>query len=48
MALSVAQQRIGARASTASETRLLVIKGAAVLTMYRTVFYNSGVAVEYG
>lgn len=47
--LRVAKQRIGARAGTAEETKLLSLpKGAAVLTMTRTAFDSSGRAVEWG
>lgn len=47
--MRVAKQRIGARESTGQEAGLLDIpKGAAVLTMSRTAFDNSGRAVEWG
>ncbi|MDQ0575870.1 GntR family transcriptional regulator [Agromyces albus] len=47
--MRVAKQRIGAREATAQEAGLLDIpKGAAVLTMSRTAFDNSGRAVEWG
>ena len=47
--MRVAKQRIGARSATASEARLLDLpKSAAVLTMGRTAFDNSGRAVEHG
>ncbi|WP_243062672.1 GntR family transcriptional regulator [Humibacter sp. RRB41] len=47
--ISVAQQRIGARAATSKESRLLGIKDhGAVLTMERTAYDNNGRAVEYG
>jgi DNA-binding GntR family transcriptional regulator len=47
--MQVAKQRIGARASTREESELLDLsRGAPVLTMTRTVFDNSGRAVEYG
>ncbi len=47
--MRVAKQRIGARAATASEARLLDLpRGGAVLTMSRTAFDSSGRAVEYG
>jgi len=47
--MSVADQRIGARSATAAESRLLELpKGAALLTMNRTAFDNSGRAVESG
>ncbi|KQP95946.1 MULTISPECIES: GntR family transcriptional regulator [unclassified Rathayibacter] len=49
VAMRVAKQRIGARAATSREAELLDLrKGAAVLTMTRTAFDNSGRAVEYG
>ncbi|MDN4640809.1 GntR family transcriptional regulator [Agreia sp. PsM10] len=49
VAMRVAKQRIGARAATTKEAELLDLrKGAAVLTMTRTAFDNSGRAVEYG
>jgi DNA-binding GntR family transcriptional regulator len=47
--MRVAKQRIGARVATPTESGLLgVPKGAAVLTMSRTSFDNSGRAVEFG
>ncbi|MFC9561543.1 GntR family transcriptional regulator [Agromyces sp. NPDC056965] len=47
--MRVAKQRIGARAATAREAELLDLsRGAPVLTMARTAFDNSGVAVEFG
>ncbi|WP_341947569.1 UTRA domain-containing protein [Microbacterium sp. LWH11-1.2] len=47
--MRVAKQRIGARAATARESELLKLpKHAALLTMSRTAFDNSGRAVEYG
>lgn len=47
--MSVAQQRIGARAATTEESRLLDIKThGPVLTMDRTAYNNNGKAVEYG
>jgi DNA-binding GntR family transcriptional regulator len=47
--LRVAKQRIGARAGTNEETKLLDLpKHAAVLTMARTAFDSSGRAVEWG
>jgi DNA-binding GntR family transcriptional regulator len=47
--IRVARQRIGARAATAEESRLLEIKAhGAVLTMDRTAYDNAGSAVEYG
>ena len=47
--ISVAQQRIGARAATSGESRLLDIRDhGPVLTMERTAYDNNGRAVEYG
>lgn len=47
--MRVAKQRIGARAATSREAELLDLsRGAPVLTMARTAFDNSGVAVEFG
>jgi GntR family transcriptional regulator len=47
--ISVAHQRIGARAATAEERRLLDIPAhGAVLTMERTAYSNDGRAVEFG
>jgi len=47
--MRVAKQRIGARSATTHEAQLLDLsRGAPVLTMTRTAFDNSGVAVEYG
>jgi GntR family transcriptional regulator len=47
--MRVAKQRIGARAATTRESELLTLpKHAALLTMTRTAFDNSGHAVEYG
>lgn len=47
--MRVAKQRIGARKSTSEESSLLEIeKNAALLTMDRTAFDNSGSAVEFG
>ncbi len=47
--MRVAKQQIGARAATARESELLDLpRGAAVLTMSRTAFDNSGRAVEFG
>lgn len=47
--MRVAKQRIGARKATTKESDLLnVEKNAALLTMDRTAFDNSGKAVEYG
>lgn len=47
--IRVAQQRIGARAASTEESRLLDIKlHGAVLTMDRTAYDNSGRAVEFG
>lgn len=46
--MRVANQRIGAKAATAREARLLgVSKGAPLLTMERTAFDVTGRAVEY-
>jgi DNA-binding GntR family transcriptional regulator len=46
--LRVANQRIGAKAATAGEARLLEIRaGAPLLTMQRTTFDDAGRAVEY-
>jgi DNA-binding GntR family transcriptional regulator len=47
--MRVAKQRIGARAANAHEADLLDLpKGGPILTMARTVFDNSGAAVEFG
>lgn len=47
--MRVAKQRIGARKATSAESELLDIeRNAALLTMDRTAFDNSGRAVEYG
>jgi DNA-binding GntR family transcriptional regulator len=47
--IRLARQRIGARAATRAEARLLDEKpGAPLLTMTRTAFDDSGSAVEYG
>lgn len=47
--MSVAKQRIGARKAQGDEPELLDIeKGAALLTMDRTAYDNSGRAVEFG
>ena len=47
--IRVAHQRIGARAATAEESRLLGIKShGPVLAMDRTAYDNSGKAVEFG
>ena len=47
--ICVATQRIGARAAGAEEARLLAVKrGAPLLTMERTTYDDSGVAVEFG
>jgi DNA-binding GntR family transcriptional regulator len=47
--LRVAKQRIGARKASADEAKLLELdKGAALLTMDRTAYDNSGRAIEYG
>lgn len=49
VALSTAEQTIGARRATASEVRLLdETRGATLLTMTRTAFDGSGNPVEYG
>jgi len=46
--LRIADQRIGARAATRSEARLLDVRsGAPLLTMERTAFDDGGRAVEY-
>jgi len=46
--LRIANQRIGARAATRSDARLLQVRsGAPLLTMERTAFDDSGRAVEY-
>jgi DNA-binding GntR family transcriptional regulator len=46
--LRVANQRIGAKAATAAEARLLGVRpGAPLLTMQRTTFDDAGRAVEY-
>lgn len=45
----VASQAVGARAATTSEARLLAeSRGAPLLTMRRTAYDETGVAVEYG
>ncbi|MEY4437067.1 MAG: hypothetical protein RL100_531 [Actinomycetota bacterium] len=45
----VAKQKIGARKASQTESQLLDIeKGAALLTMSRTAYDNSGRAIEYG
>ena len=47
--MRIATQRIGARAATPSEARLLQErKGAPLLTMERTAYDDSGRAVEFG
>jgi DNA-binding GntR family transcriptional regulator len=47
--ICVATQRIGARAAGAEEARLLAVKrGAPLLTMERTTYDDSGIAVEFG
>ena len=47
--MRVAKQQIGARAANAHEAELLDLpRGGPILTMSRTVFDNSGVAVEFG
>jgi DNA-binding GntR family transcriptional regulator len=49
VSLRVAKQRIGARKANPEEANLLDIeKGAALLTMDRTAYDNSGRAIEYG
>ena len=49
VSLRVAKQRIGARKANQEEAKLLDIdKGAALLTMDRTAYDNSGRAIEYG
>lgn len=49
VSLRVAKQRIGARKANPEEAKLLDIeKGAALLTMDRTAYDNSGRAIEYG
>jgi len=49
VSLRVAKQRIGARKANQEEAKLLEIdKGAALLTMDRTAYDNSGRAIEYG
>lgn len=46
--MRVANQRIGARAATGAEAKLLSVKsGAPLLTMERTAFDDTGRAVEY-
>ena len=47
--MRVASQRIGARAATATEARLLhERRGAPLLTMTRTTYDDSGRAIEHG
>lgn len=47
--LRIARQRIGARGAVAAEAALLGIEvGAALLSMQRTAYADSGRAVEYG
>lgn len=47
--IRVAKQRIGARKASTTESQLLDIeKGAALLSMTRTAYDNSGRAIEYG
>lgn len=47
--MRIAKQRIGARAATAEEAKLLSLpKGSGVLTMSRTAFDHSGRAIEFG
>ena len=49
MHIRLASQRIGARAATRAEAKLLDEKpGAPLLTMDRTAFDDSGRAVEFG
>ncbi|MFM2411705.1 MAG: hypothetical protein RLZZ587_38, partial [Actinomycetota bacterium] len=49
VAIRVAKQKIGARASTTADSALLDIdRGSALLTMERAAFDNSGHGVEYG
>ncbi len=49
VSMRVAQQRIGARSATAAESEQLGLgRGAALLTMERTAFDQSGRAVEFG
>lgn len=49
ISIRIARQRIGARKASNSEADLLdVPHGSALLTMNRTSFDNSGLAVEYG
>ena len=49
MHIRLASQRIGAKAATRNEARLLDEKpGAPLLTMDRTAFDDSGRAVEFG
>jgi DNA-binding GntR family transcriptional regulator len=46
--MRIANQRIGARAATSAEARLLGVRaGAPLLTMQRTSFDDAGRAVEY-
>jgi DNA-binding GntR family transcriptional regulator len=47
--IQVAKQKIGARRASTEESNLLEIeKNSPVLTLDRTAFDNSGVALEYG
>jgi DNA-binding GntR family transcriptional regulator len=47
--LHVASQAVGARAATTAEARLLAeVRGAPLLTMRRTAYDETGVAVEHG
>ena len=47
--MRIATQRIGARAATTAEAKLLhERKGAPLLTMERTAYDDSGRAVEFG
>lgn len=49
VAIRVAKQKIGARASSTADSALLDIdRGSALLTMERAAFDNSGHGVEYG
>lgn len=49
IAIRVAKQKIGARTATPTEAELLDIdRGAALLTMERAAFDNSGVGIEFG
>lgn len=47
--IHLANQSIGAQTATARQARLLrMTKGAALLTMKRTAYYESGRAIEFG